>query len=840
MENNSSYAEAKLQLDKMFEKPSDHRHIIFWYDPQQDFIDEIKQDSFSNAKIVIYNNNPFSIKTLLEIEDKESNFLLYFPCDRPKDVDNWLLDILLYSEEYYADMVALTMRKLGLETSKLRSAITDHLAFFDSKERINQLRKRIKIDDTISTFELEIAMMASITKAEYEKIDYIVKELIFDFENGKKYKELEKFNFKAQLWDLIGEHYYYSGEENIETLAKSFLVTSVDQNKSLIIDSPIWKNLIIKTSSEAASYFVNEILKRDERYVELQDSLSKSLRISDLISSKGIDSIKDSDEFKTFDSYIVKTICKSLVNGSYDFEFFLKIINDYRITTIWQDDFQNRYDFLKYAIMLKQSANMKIESEMMPQDYINDYCAKYYVVDNYYRHAINEYSKIVEPTDDESLLVADIDNTYENVFLSKLGGEFSRSLKKLEPKYDFGSLELSKYFFKNRVNRPVKKQFVIISDALRYEVAVDLLNELNNEKTFKGGFKLEHQITTLPSITMFGMASLLPNDKISYQNKQVYVDGMPTNSTEARDKVLKSKSSSYAAIQYADIIKMTVSELRSYMADKSCVYIYHDTIDNAGEHDFDVFEACNKAIKEICELVKKLYNGLQTSYYTITSDHGFIYRNRKIDASSKYQSFASLNLDDYSQRYAIINNSLELDDSNGFSMTYLRDCDSKVFTPYSYDLYRKSGGGIQYIHGGASIQELVTPIISISGMFTSNPSNVEPVKVRLKSTIRKIMNKSFSLQFEQCEKVEGKKREANLLVYFVDEENNIVSEEKLLIANKTTDNISDRTIDVRFLLKNQDFSRNKRYYLVMKDAESNDIISSDIQFVIDIVKFKMF
>lgn len=137
------------------------------------------------------------------------------------------------------------------------------------------------------------------------------------------------------------------------------------------------------------------------------------------------------------------------------------------------------------------------------------------------------------------------------------------------------------------------------------------------------------------------------------------------------------------------------------------------TIDNAGEHDFDVFEACNKAIKEICELVKKLYNGLQTSYYTITSDHGFIYRNRKIDASSKYQSFASLNLEDYSQRYAIINNSLELDDSNGFSMSYLRACDSKVFTPYSYDLYRKSGGGIQYIHGGASIQELVTPIISI-------------------------------------------------------------------------------------------------------------------------------
>lgn len=253
-----------------------------------------------------------------------------------------------------------------------------------------------------------------------------------------------------------------------------------------------------------------------------------------------------------------------------------------------------------------------------------------------------------------------------------------------------------------------------------------------------------------------------------------------------------------------------------------------------------MFEACNKAVKEIFDCVKKIYNTLQTSFYTITSDHGFIYRNKKIDESSKYPTLAPLGLDDYSQRYAIISDNTELNDSNVFDMNYLNDCNMKVYTPYSYDLYRKQGGGIQYIHGGASIQEMVTPIISSSGMFTINALLSEPAKVRLKSTNRKIMNKSFSLQFEQCEKVEGKKREANLIVYFVDENNNIVSEEKVIIANKTTDNISERTIDVRFLLKNEEFSRNKRYFLVMKDADTGDIISDDTQFIIDIVKFKMF
>lgn len=840
MENNSSYIEAKAQLDKMFNKPTDFRHIIFWYDPHKDFIDEIKNDSFENAKIVMYNNNPFSIKVLLEIEDTTSNYLLYFPCEKPKDIDNWLLDILLYSEEYYADITALTMRKLGLETSNLRGVINEHLTFFDNKERINQLQKRINITDKTSQFDFEMAMMGVLTKAEYDKIDYIVKELIFEFENGKKYKDLDKYNFKNTLWNLIGEHYYYSGVEDVESLAKSLLVTAVDQNKFLIFDSPQWKNMIIKNSSEAACYFVNEILKKDKRYAQLQESLAISLRISDLISSKGIDSLRESDEFKVFDSYIIKTISKALVNGSYDFDFYLKVINDFRLTTKWYEDFKNEYEFLKYSILLKKNANISIEPGLLPQDYINEYCENYYVVDNYYRHAINEYSKISEPYEYETLLVNDVDNTYENTFLSKLGGEYSRSLMKIQPSYDFGSVELSKYFYKNKVNRPVKKQFVIISDALRYEVAVDLLRELNNEKSFKGGFKLEHQVTTLPSITSFGMASLLPNEKISYKDKQVYVDDMPTNTTEARNKVLKKYSNSYAAIQYENIMKMNVAELRAYMSDKSCLYIYHDTIDNAGEHDFDVFEACNKAVKEIFDCVKKIYNTLQTSFYTITSDHGFIYRNKKIDESSKYPTLAPLGLDDYSQRYAIISDNTELNDSNVFDMNYLNDCNMKVYTPYSYDLYRKQGGGIQYIHGGASIQEMVTPIISSSGMFTINALLSEPAKVRLKSTNRKIMNKSFSLQFEQCEKVEGKKREANLIVYFVDENNNIVSEEKVIIANKTTDNISERTIDVRFLLKNEEFSRNKRYFLVMKDADTGDIISDDTQFIIDIVKFKMF
>ena len=88
-------------------------------------------------------------------------------------------------------------------------------------------------------------------------------------------------------------------------------------------------------------------------------------------------------------------------------------------------------------------------------------------------------------------------------------------------------------------------------------------------------------------------------------------------------------------------------------------------------------------------------------------------------------------------------------------------------------------------------------------------------------------------------KVEGKKVSATLNVYFVDENNEAISDKKLLIANKITDNLQERTIDMRFLLKNQEYDRNKRYYLTIENSETG-VVLEQIQFVIDIVKFKMF
>ena len=75
--------------------------------------------------------------------------------------------------------------------------------------------------------------------------------------------------------------------------------------------------------------------------------------------------------------------------------------------------------------------------------------------------------------------------------------------------------------------------FVIISDALRYEIGREIVDNIKTDSVLKGGTTINYAISPLPSETRFGMANLLPHKTIEYADKAVFVDGKPTNSISA-------------------------------------------------------------------------------------------------------------------------------------------------------------------------------------------------------------------------------------------------------------------------------------------------------------------
>jgi uncharacterized protein (TIGR02687 family) len=86
-----------------------------------------------------------------------------------------------------------------------------------------------------------------------------------------------------------------------------------------------------------------------------------------------------------------------------------------------------------------------------------------------------------------------------------------------------------------------KRVFVVISDALRYEVAQELVQFTNGKNRFKAS--LDAMLGVLPSYTALGMAALLPHRTLAYKesaNLDVLADGHLVATLEQRNEHLKS------------------------------------------------------------------------------------------------------------------------------------------------------------------------------------------------------------------------------------------------------------------------------------------------------------
>ena len=844
------YQGAKTEIENIFSAADTQRKIVFWYDAPKNFIDDIEDDTFSNCRLLICDRNEFEIKRTIEHEDLSSNFLIYIPGERPVDTENWLLDILTYSKEYYADTVALTMRRLGISNTDLRKVIENHIKFFDSEARTKKLGNYIQVNDATTDVELRIAMMAVLTRAAANTIEAVLTELVFEDSEHVKYKELVKYRFEDYFWNSVCDNYNYDGDLKIELLIKKFMFThfieqTIGQNKDS--SNPFenmpsfYSQFIVKNKGVNDAKFFIDRIKTDRRYEVLQSSIATDLRIEGLVTTKDISAIQFADTFECLDVDIINKIATSLTSGSLEFDAFERVIMN-RINSMWYSKHESEYGVLLGTVRFIRNLEKHIAKGLTANEYIQKYVQEYYKIDTEYRRVVTYYKQIENPSTAFEQLMDVVENQYQINYLDVLGGEYSSALAKKDG-WEFIGSDMSDDFYYKLQKNPTKKMFVIISDALRYEIGSEICEKIKLSKVLKGGVEFDYMISPLPSITSFGMASLLPHKSMSYVNGQVMVDDMPTNNIAARDAVLKAKNKTYAAITYDEINNLTKQELRAYISDKTLVYIYHDVMDNAGEHNeskvFDVTETC---ITEIVNLVKKLYNNLQITNFYITADHGFIYRKNEILESNKYSNIVGLNATETSKRYLLTDDeAISIPVTNEVKLDKIGGGQYRLIAPWGYDLFKTQGAGIQYVHGGTSLQETIVPLIHVSELRARvDVELVRPVGVRLKSITRKITNRSFTLEFEQTEKVEEKKQAITCETYIIDENGEIVSNEYKFVANSSSDDPDTRITKIRFTLKNTQFDRNKPYFLILKDIESDNEYIEKEQFTIDIIQFKMF
>ena len=851
------------ELNRRFAEPLSEfykRRIIVWHDDDKEFEDKLEEIKLENAKLLVLNgSNFFQAKKLLGIDDTDSNYLVYVPLSFESLEDNWLLDIELYSEEFRADLVSIWMEEMGMaQTPALRSGFKKYRKFFNAKDRRNKVKNQ---KGSIATQAgLQLAIMAALSGSKSAKPNHIIKAVLkagLAVDENHIYQDFVNYGIDEAFWRMVNQGTGYQAEgPDLGKLSTHILLTAVTRT----IRPELLKGLEESISVPHQSYcydFVSDWLHEwdDLDLKEIAQEVEDELNLPQRFIKLAVADLVDMEVFPCVNEVILVKLMRDIGDHLID-DASIKNIVEKRRTCVWYDDVRNFYDGLLQVANMQEFYKNHAEGfhTVAPKELWEEYTTDYYQMDGFYRQFHKCYGEILKDyhadlSDLFNTVVERVEGLYTTWFLGDLGKCWSVASE--DNLREYGRiLEVPRQteFYRMKVAPADNRVYVIISDAMRYEVAATLADELR--RSTQSQVELSSMQGIFPTITKFGMAALLPHKKLSLEltgkadRLSVLADGQSTEAGN-RDKLLKAANPKSVALKYKEIIGMKRAERQALVRGSDVVYIYHDTIDDAGHMDSSIFGACDDAIDELKNMVRIITNEFSGTRIFITADHGFLYTNSPLKEDSKVDKTTESSQDvEIGRRYAIMN--------KGAKPEYLMpvklldgETEYEGFAPRESIRIKMKGGGLNFVHGGISLQEMVVPLIEYrflrndSKEYQRNRSkyDTKPVTLSLYSSSRKVSNMIVPLNFYQKEPVAANLEAATYQLYFTDSSGKTISDIVTVIADKTSEDVQERTFRCNFNLKSMKYDNTETYYLVIADENglplSREEFQIDIAFAVD-------
>ena len=832
------------------------RWIIFWYDEDHDFMEKIQNGEIelADAKLITLDEtNNFEIKKLLTYDDKTSNYCVYCPAKYP-DEKNWLLPIQLYSEEFRADLVSIWLEEMGIEnTASLRKTVEDYRPFFRAKaHRAKVANLGQKITAPVQLMKAVMAVLCGVKRTDPNLLIRTVLRAGTDQEQNGIYQSLVKFSVDKVFWQMVAQVTGYREERSdLGRLSCHILMTAV--TRTMQMDNLVGLDSFISISHQSYCYdFMSEWMHSDEtrELYAIARNVEAELRLPGRFSQLPVEELVGTEIFPCIDECILKKLMTDIIDQTINVDVIIDTVEKRR-TMLWYAWVQNFYaGVLEVAHMQKFYLDHSAGFHTVePHKVWKEYTSDYYQMDTYYRLFHEAFGKSLNSSnpllDDQFKHVADnVEGLYANWYLNNLGSDWANAAADNLKEYGrIMEIPQQEDFYRSYVQNADTRVFVIISDAMRYEVAATLADELRQET--QAEVKISSCEGIFPTVTKFGMTALLPHKGLTAELKSngvvgVLADGQPTDA-QYRDGILKKANPSSVALQYKNIIKMKRADRSALVKGMDVVYIYHDKIDETSHTDEGlVFDSCEDAISELKNMVRIIVNEFSGTRIYITSDHGFIYTYKPLTEDAKVDKTTSSEDDiEVDRRYLITKKGAKPEYL--LPVKFLDGSQYDAFAPIGNTRIKKKGGGLNFVHGGISLQEMVVPVIDYHYMRTDSAGyqrnkkkyDTKPVSLSLLSASHKISNMIFSLNFYQKEAVCANREAATYLLYFTDAEGRQVSDTQRVIADKTSDNNQERTFRVSFNLKSMKYSNKESYYLVIAD-ESGLQLPQREEFQIDI------
>lgn len=781
----------KDKIVKALEREFANHRVVFWYDEKQEFAELCKELELEQVEMIEIANNEFQIKYRILKQEANQKFLLYLPYPQPEDRDNWLLDLQLAEGVFKSDKVGLQLSEFG-NNNHAQQALTKRPFFLNSEKRRKDLLKLIEPEDRVA--EIELKMLAVCTNSSPE-VESILNELIKEYVQKKESKLnlLIKSNLEPSLWSLLASRFNYKTDK---PSIKDFLAELFDSS---------WKHFLEEetTLHGSAVAFLNNYKdnrKNRELFSQLSQEFAKFYNIPHKLLKIEIMRVRKIDVYREVDTAVIGYLIKSILQETISQKDCAEIIKD-RESSFWYSEYKDVYKSIAYGVEFLEKLSKTDLTLSSMEDGLQKYSTTWYELDQLYRRFIFKLKKAHHHSALQSLH-KEVENSYTNNFLLNLNNAWQK-------RYDWHQKTRfidQHEFFNLVVNEELKqrKVAVIISDALRYEVGQELLTRIISENRYAG--ELEFMVGNIPSNTQLGMASLLPHTTLELDSKKlgyILLDGKNTVGLEDRKSILQSAVPESQAFNYNDFMKIGNEEVKTILVENKLLYIYHNTIDAVGDKlasEGELTSAVERAIEQLIGLTKKIAGTSRITNFIITADHGFLYQDSQVEESDFVELNSLTGKFSKSRRFII---GEKLPQASGLMKFTSEELNLgkglEILIPKSINRLRVQGAGSKYVHGGASLQELVIPLLRINK--SSRVDDVEGVEVELFSQKSNVITTGgLPVTLYQKEAVTEKIKPKVISIGFYSKEGELLSDLHEITFDSTSEQTGDREYKVDLLL----------------------------------------
>jgi hypothetical protein len=314
-----------------------------------------------------------------------------------------------------------------------------------------------------------------------------------------------------------------------------------------------------------------------------------------------------------------------------------------------------------------------------------------------------------------------------------------------------GALHQTRIFSEVVSDRPKPVAYFLV-DAMRFEMGMELAERLPQSSEVS----VRAAIGALPSITPIGMAALMPGASASFSVVErvgrlgARIDETFLPDLASRKKFAPARVPNLVDVGLDELLSLQPSRLRRKLDGARVVVVRSQEIDHAGEagFTFQARQVMDTVIDNLARATRRLA-AAGIEHAVVTADHGHLFFATDRDESMRTDAPGGNTVELHRRCWAGRGGSTPLGCVRVAASALGYASDLEFVFPAGAGVLR-AGGDLAFHHGGASLQELVVPVLTVwtkaphSARSSAGPITASPLP-------EAITNRIFSVIFTFAE-----------------------------------------------------------------------------------------